>query len=227
MSIFSSRQYRDFVARLGVSTAVLGSTFALGFVSVTSVRSMLLRQELERADQPVTAVLGRPDMLTPVEKQIEDNEAILTKLQDPVTIDITKKKLAALYSQLGKKSSSMRDFTRTEVAYQQAIKLDPSNPAYMADLAALYNERASGHRDASMRVALYRSSRLYYQQASRRARQPAIAQAYTSNAGVTTLSLARDLVATGRRGEATEMLQDAATWATPDLIKKLTAIVND
>ena len=227
MKFFGDRQYWDFAGRLGVSVAVLGSAFALGSVSVSTVRTILDRKEIEAADQPVAQQLGQTNILTPVEKQIEDHEAILTQLQDPVAVDVTKKKLASLYSESARKYTGLRDFTRTEMAYQKAILLDPNNPAYMADLAALYSERARRQRDASMRVSLYRSSRQYYRQASRRARQPEAAQSYVTNAGATTLSLAKDLLATGRRTEANEMLKDAATWATPDVVREIAAMLKN
>lgn len=224
MKFFNNRQYWDFAARLGVSVAVLGSAFALGSVSVTSVRSLMTQKELEASDQPVTAQLD--DSSAPVEKQIQNHEEILAKLQDPIAVDTTKEKLAHLYSELGKKSASLNEFPHTEMAYQKAINLDPSNPDYMADLASLYSERARRQRDASMRVTLYRSSRQYYRQAWQNERQPEVAQTYVNNAGATTLSLAKDLMATGRRTEVNEMLKEAESWATPDVIREINAILN-
>lgn len=221
-----NRQYVDFTARLGVSFAVLGSAFALGSVSVSTVRTLLDQKELEIADRPVADYLAQNDVLTPVEKQIQEHEEVIERIQDPVYKAEAQKKLANLYVQLSVKHRSLREFTKTEMALQKAITLDPNNSAYMAELAGLYSSRAQAQDNANMRVALYRSSRQYYRQASQRARQPQVAQTYQTSAGMTTVNLARDLMATGQRTEVNAMLKETATWANPEIIKEIAALLN-
>jgi len=222
----SSQQYWEFAARLGVSVAVLGSAFALGSVSVSTVSTLLNQKTSEVADRSATDYLAQNHLLTPVEKQIAEHEELLERIQNPANKEVAQKRLANLYVQLATKHRTLQDFTKTEMALQKAISLDSSNPDYMAQLAGLYQDRARGQGNASMRVALYRSSRQYYRQASRRARQPQAAQTYVSSAGATSVSLARDLIATGQRTEVNAMLQEAKTWAPPEVVQQIAALLN-
>lgn len=219
------RQYWEFASRLGVSLAVFGSAFALGSISLSTVRTVLDRKELAENDRLVRGRLDNKVSTAPIEKQIQDHETLLAELKDPISIADEQKNLAGMYSQFGRKSELSRRFPESEAAYQRALSLDPNNSDYMAALASLYNARAQQQQNPVMKVTLYQTSRQFFLQASERESRPAAAEAYSNNAAIATIGLARELRAAGRFEEATKNLKEAAEWAGPDVRRQINSML--
>lgn len=207
----------EFLGRLGVSVAVLGSALALGSVSVTTALTLLNRQEVVADDLDLRHKLAdQHDAFTPIEVRIENRERLVAQLRDPVTKAVERKRTAPLYNELGKKSFDLGQFARAEEAYHRSLTLDPDNPVTLGNLAGLYASAAIRQSEARQRLTLLRNASTYFQSARTVENNPTRRRQYETRAASSLFSMATELSRSGLNTEAIRELQRARTLAPSD-----------
>ncbi len=207
----------DFLGRLGVSVAVLGSALVLASVSVSSAVTLLNRQEAVADDRDLRQKLAdQNDVFTPIEVRIQNREQLVAQLRDPVAIEVERKRIAPLYNELGKKSFDLGQFARAEESYQRSLSLDPENPVTLGSLAGLYASAAVRQSEARQRLTLLRNASSYFQTARRVENNPTRRRQYETRAASSLFSVATELRRSGLNSEAVRELQRARTLAPTD-----------
>lgn len=207
----------EFLGRLGVSIAVLGSALALASVSVSSAVEVLNRQEVVADDQSIRQRLNDGnDIFTPVETRIQMREQLIEKLRDPVAVAAERKKLAPLYNELGRKSFDLGQFARAEESYQRSLAVDPDNTVTLGNLAGLYASAAVRQSERRQRLTLFRNASNYFETARTREINPNRKRQFEANAASSRFSIAAELRRSGMNSEAIRELQRARALVPND-----------
>lgn len=207
----------EFLGRLGVSIAVLGSALALASVSVSSAVEVLNRQEVVADDQSIRQKLNDSnDLFTPVETRIQMREQLIEKLRDPVAVAAERKKLAPLYNELGRKSFDLGQFARAEESYQRSLAVDPDNTVTLGNLAGLYASAAVRQSERRQRLTLFRNASNYFETARTREINPNRKRQFEANAASSRFSIAAELRRSGMNSEAIRELQRARALVPND-----------
>lgn len=207
----------EFLGRLGVSVAVLGSALSLATVSTSSVVTLLNRQEVVAVDTNIKKQLAdSTDIFTPVESRIQRREQLIAQLKDPNAVEIERRKLAPLYNELGKKSFDLGQFARAEESYQRSLLVDPKNPTTLSNLAGLYVSAAVRQSESRQRLTLFRNASTYFESARTVESNPNRKRQYESRAATSLFSVATELRRSGLNSEAVRELQRARSLAPDD-----------
>jgi tetratricopeptide (TPR) repeat protein len=202
-----------FLGRLCVSSAVLGSVFALVAVGTSAVSALLARENLRMVDEPVRRQIPRNDLFTPVEQRIRDHEAMIDRLKDPVAIAEENRNLAVLYEELGKRSFEFAQLPRSEEAYQKCLALDPDNPRYLSDLAQLYATAAVRQEETRQKLTLLRNSSRCWESAATNTPDAVQKREYQQGAASALMGAAKELTIAGLSNEARRELERARSLA--------------
>lgn len=202
-----------FMGRLCVSTAVLGSVFALVAVGTSALSALLARENLRVADAPVRREIPRNDLFTPVEQRIAEHEAMIARLRDPVAVAEENKNLAVLYEELGKRSFEFAQLPRSEEAFQKCLALDPDNPRYLSDLAHLYAAAAVRQAERRQKLTLLRNSSRFWESAATNTPNEDQRRQYQQGAANALIGAARELSSVGLGNEARRELERARSLA--------------
>lgn len=202
-----------FLARLCVSSAVLGSVFALVAVGTSAVSMILARENLRVVDEPVRRQIPRNDLFTPVEQRIRDHEAMIRRLRDPLAITEENRNLAVLYEELGKRSFEFAQLPRAEEAFQKCLALDPDNPRYLSALAQLYATAAVRQEEGKQKLTLLRNSSRFWESAATNTPDVVQKREYQQGAASALVGAAKELTIVGMSREARRELERARALA--------------
>ncbi|MCC7436098.1 MAG: tetratricopeptide repeat protein [Methanoregulaceae archaeon] len=207
----------EFLSRLGVSIAVLGSALVLASVSVTSVVEVMNRQEVVADDLTIRQQLANGnDIFTPVETRIQEREQLIGKLRDPIAAASERKRLAPLYNELGRKSFDLGQFARAEESFQRSLAVDPDNTVTLGNLAGLYASAAVRQSERRQRLTLFRNASNYFETARTREINPNRKREFEVNAASSRFSVATELQRSGLNNEAIRELQRARALVPND-----------
>ncbi len=182
---------KQFLGKLFLTVLLLGTLFALVFVAVNSLTKAFQQMSLKEADQRVVKQLNAQNANAPIEQRIEERTRLMEQLRDSVTIATERKNLAVLYEQLGKKKLAVQDLEAAEGAFDMALKLDASNPAYSSDLGDVYFQLARNQGDYALRKDCYRKSADNWGKAFSAEVDPKKKSNYGNGAAVSLYELAR------------------------------------
>lgn len=207
----------EFLGRLGVSVAVLGSALALATISTSTALAILSGNGAVSEDLSVRNKLeDHTDLFTPVETRIKQREQLIAQLKDPNAVETERRKLAPLYNELGKKSFDLGQFARAEESYQRSLAADPKNPTTLSNLAGLYASAAVRQSESRQRLTLFRNASDYFQSARTVENNPSRKRQYETHAASSLFSAANELKRSGMNSEAIRELQRARALVTSD-----------
>lgn len=204
-----SAETKAFMAKLVLTTIVMGTLFALVIVAVNAISSALHNYRLQSNDKDIVAqIRSLPSERSP-EERLAKSEEMIARLSDPAQRAQEIRNTAAVYEEVGKKAMDQGRFAEAERAFLQAFNRDPGNPALASNLGFLYTEVARRENDVQQTENLLTTALRYWEHAQDAARDPEAKRTYASGAAVTRLHLALILNHTGRRDEARELAYQA------------------
>ena len=200
---------KRFMGRLFLTFLVMGTLFALIIVAINSLAAAADRINKESQDRAISDKVATAPVPKSPDQRISEQEKMLKQLQSDSARQEALARLALDYERQGKHLEQEGNFIEAEAAYLEAIKRDPRNPAFHADLGGLYAQSAISDPNDDNRVALWtqageqwrNSSDLETNENDRAKAAETAAEAYRNGAQI--------LVDSRRNQEAADLLYEA------------------
>lgn len=200
---------------------ILGSMTVLAVLVIYGVRSLgqaIGRFADEQEQQRIRVQLAEMNGARPVADQIAEYErALAGPLTDAVSRGLVIRDLAILYERRGQELEAVSDLGGAERHYLRAVELDPANPLFHTDLAAVYARAALESAGVEDRVYLLEKSGGHWEEAARLAesRSRGDAAKYRTAAANAYERIAGELRATGQAARAEGYRARALTLGEP------------
>lgn len=195
---------------------ILGIMIALAVMAVFGVKS--LSEAIERAHAEREAVERRVALGDragePIQNQIEAYRQAIERAPNAPERERLRRDQAVLLERQGNDFRAAGRYAEAEQAYLEALALDPYNPAYHTDLAALYDQWGRAARNLDERAVFHTAAAEFWLSAAGFSREQA-ARTYQEAAANLLYELSRQFTYAGRTNEATRYRDDALSVAPP------------
>jgi len=188
---------------------VVGSLFALLIYAMTSVGTMVDRANKHKADKNLAdQVAGMDPKKGNLEKQITQAQDSIRQMQSPDQQSDSKKQLAALLEERGKRNLQLNRTEEAEKDFSDAITNDEGNGKLYANLANLYAQVAEVRPDSIEKSREFERSGDYWSSAAELS-QGQDRQKFADQAANAYIAAADALRKDGQTSTASDVLEKA------------------
>lgn len=204
---------KRFMGRLFLTFLIMGTLFALIIVAINSLATAADRLNKERQDRAVKSRAAQASKPATTDQKIKNQESTVDQMQSDTVRKEEQQALARLYEQQGKEFLLQGQLAEAESRFQDAAEKDPANPAYPADLAALYSNSAKADPSMDNQSHLWEQAGNSWQRAADLERDAGSKNEYATAAATAYYNGATILASTGHNLEAADALYNARSSA--------------
>lgn len=197
---------KQFLHRLFLTVLILGSLGAVLIVTGWALNVAYERGARQREDRDMMERVAEQQVES-IEERIAASEALLLQLQDPVSKEEERRRLATLYEEQGKIRIEEGKHDEAEASFRKASELDPANPIYPADLGFLFGLVARTNRNTNQAIQLWVESAQEWVKALELEPKPEFKNAYAQSAADAAVSACELLAESERKTEAVALLK--------------------